>query len=65
MRTRLFYKEKCKLNDLTAAIHLLEERLEDKRFAGFEKVIQKNLNYTIQEKEDLLCDMKKMGWNGL
>lgn len=64
MRTRLFYKEQCKLRDLETAIYLLEERLADKRFVGFEKVIQKNLDYTLQEKEDLLCDMKKMGWNG-
>jgi hypothetical protein len=46
------------------AIHFLSERLEDKRFTGFEKVIQKNLDYSIKEKEDLICDMKKMGWNG-
>ena len=64
MRKRLFYKETCKLRDLETAIHLLEERIADKRFAGFEKVIQKNLNYTIQEREDLICDMKKQGWNG-
>ena len=64
MRTRMFYKEKCKLRDLETAIHLLSERLEDERFAGFEKVIQKNLDYSIKEKEDLICDMKKMGWNG-
>ena len=65
MRTRLFYKEQCKLRDLETAIHLLEERLNDHRFVGFEKVIQKNLDYTIQEKEDLLCEMKRQGWNGL
>lgn len=64
MRTRLFYKETCKLRDLNTAIHLLEERLKDQRFTGFEKVIQKNLDYTIQEREDLLCNMKKMGWTG-
>jgi len=64
MRTRMFYKEKCKLRDLETAIHLLSERLEDERFAGFEKVISKNLNYTLQEREDLICDMKKMGWSG-
>ena len=64
MRTRLFYKEQCKLRDLETAIHMLEERLIDKRFIGFEKVIQKNLDYTIQERKDLLCDMKKMGWTG-
>lgn len=64
MRTRLFYKEQCKLRDLNVAIHLLEERLIDQRFKGFEKVIQKNLDYTVQEREDLLCDMKKMGWDG-
>lgn len=64
MRTRLFYKEKCKLKDLTSAIHLLSERLDDPRYGLFKKVIQKNLDYTIQEKDDLLCDMKKMGWDG-
>lgn len=64
MRTRLFYKEQCKLRDLETAIHLLEERLVDHRFVGFEKVIQKNLDYTLQEREDLLCDMRKQGWNG-
>ena len=64
MRTRLFYKEKCKLRDLDMAIHLLSERLNDERFKGFEKVIQKNLDYSKQEKEDLLCEMKRQGWNG-
>lgn len=64
MRKRLFYKETCKLRDLETAIHLLEERIADKRFVGFEKVIQKNLDYTIQEREDLICNMKKMGWAG-
>jgi hypothetical protein len=64
MRIRMFYKEKCKLRDLDTAIHLLEERLEDKRFIGFEKVIQKNLDYSIQEREDLICEMKRQGWNG-
>ena len=64
MQSRLFYKERCKLRDLDMAIHFLSERLEDKRFTGFEKVIQKNLDYSIKEKEDLICDMKKMGWNG-
>jgi hypothetical protein len=64
MRKRLFYKETCKLRDLETAIHLLRERLDDHRFKGFEKVIERNLNYSIQEKEDLLCDMKKMGWDG-
>jgi hypothetical protein len=64
MRTRLFYKEMCKLRDLNTAIHLLEERINDKRFKVYEKIIQKNLDYTLQERTDLLCDMKKMGWNG-
>lgn len=64
MRTRLFYKEQCKLRDLETAIHLLEERLVDKRFVGFEKVIQKNLDYTKQERDDLICEMKRQGWNG-
>jgi hypothetical protein len=64
MRTRLFYKEMCKLRDLNTAIHLLEERISDKRFKVYEKIIQKNLDYTLQERTDLLCDMKKMGWNG-
>jgi hypothetical protein len=64
MRTRLFYKEQCKLRDLETAIHLLEERLEDKRFIGFERVIKKNLDYSIQEREDLICEMKRQGWNG-
>ena len=64
MRKRLFYKETCKLRDLNTAIHLLEERLTDQRFKGFEKVIQKNLDYSIQERSDLLCNMKKMGWDG-
>jgi hypothetical protein len=64
MRTRLFYKEQCKLRDLETAIHLLVERLEDKRFKGFERVIQKNLDYTVQEREDLVCEMKRQGWNG-
>jgi len=64
MRVRLFYKEQCKLRDLNAAIHLLEERIGDKRFKDYAKIIQKNLDYTIQERTDLLCDMKKMGWNG-
>lgn len=64
MRVRMFYKEKCKLRDLDTAIHLLEERLEDKRFIGFERVIQKNLDYSIQEREDLICEMKRQGWNG-
>ena len=52
------------MRDLETAIYLLEERLNDHRFAGFEKVIQKNLDYTTQEKEDLLCEMKRQGWNG-
>lgn len=64
MRTRLFYREMCKLRDLETAIHLLAERLEDKRFKGFERVIQKNLDYTVQEREDLVCEMKRQGWNG-
>lgn len=64
MRTRLFYKEQCKLRDLETAIFFLEERLDDKRFQGFEKVIQKNLDYTKQEREDLICEMKRQGWNG-
>jgi len=64
MRTRLFYREMCKLRDLNTAIHLLEERINDKRFKVYEKIIQKNLDYTLQERTDLLCDMKKMGWNG-
>jgi hypothetical protein len=64
MQSRLFYKERCKLRDLDIAIHLFSERLQDERFIGFEKVIQKNLDYSIKEKEDLICDMKKMGWNG-
>ena len=64
MRTRLFYKEQCKLRDLETAIHLLREKLDDRRFQGFEKVIQKNLDYSIQEREDSICDMKKQGWNG-
>ncbi len=64
MRTRLFYKEMCTLRDLNTAIHLLEERINDKRFKVYEKIIQKNLDYTLQERTDLLCDMKKMGWNG-
>lgn len=61
---RLFYKERCKLRDLETAIHLLEERLIDQRFVGFERVIQKNLDYTKQEREDLICEMKRQGWNG-
>jgi hypothetical protein len=64
MRTRLFYREMCKLRDLNTAIHLLEERINDKRFKVYEKIIQKNLDYTLKERTDLLCDMKKMGWNG-
>jgi hypothetical protein len=40
------------------------ERLEDKRFKGFERVIQKNLDYTVQEREDWVCEMKRQGWNG-
>jgi hypothetical protein len=64
MRTRLFYREMCKLRDLETAIHLLSERINDKRFIGFENVIQKNLDYTLQEREDLICDMRKQGWNG-
>lgn len=59
-----FATEVARLRDLRSAIFTIEDCIDDPRYAGFKEVLKRNLEFTMQQYDDLESGMRRAGWNG-